>query len=61
MDLTKRARSRKVRLHEHVLEQWPVKEVAKTLGVSVAQVYLAKHRISILVQKEVKRLQSGLL
>jgi RNA polymerase sigma factor (sigma-70 family) len=45
----------------YVLKQWPVKDVAKTLGVSVAQVYLAKHRISSLVQKEVKRLQNGLL
>jgi RNA polymerase sigma-70 factor (ECF subfamily) len=45
----------------YVLKQWPVKEVAKTLGVSVAQVYLAKHRISTLVKKEVKRLQKGLI
>src|SRR5437867_9694562 len=45
----------------YVLKQWPVKEVAKTLGVSVAQVYLAKHRISALVKKEVKHLQTGLL
>jgi RNA polymerase sigma factor (sigma-70 family) len=45
----------------YVLKQWPVKEVAKTLGVSIAQVYLAKHRISALVQKEVRRLQNGLL
>lgn len=44
----------------YVLKQWPVKEVAKTLGVSVAQVYLAKHRISILAKKEVQRLQNGL-
>ena len=45
----------------YVLKQWPVKEVAKTLDVTVAQVYLAKHRISALVKKEVKRLQSGLI
>ena len=45
----------------YVLKQWPVKEVANTLEVSAAQVYLAKHRISTLVQKEVKRLQNGLL
>ena len=45
----------------YVLKQWPVKEVAKTLGVSVTQVYLAKHRISTLVKKEVKRLQNGLI
>jgi RNA polymerase sigma factor (sigma-70 family) len=45
----------------YVLKQWPVKEVTKTLGVTVAQVYLAKHRISALVKKEVKRLQNGLI
>jgi RNA polymerase sigma factor (sigma-70 family) len=45
----------------YVLKQWPVADVAKTLGVSVARVYLAKHRISSLVQKEVKRLQNGLI
>jgi RNA polymerase sigma factor (sigma-70 family) len=45
----------------YVLKQWPVKEVAKTLGVTVTQVYLAKHRISASVKKEVKRLQNGLI
>jgi len=45
----------------YVLKQWPVKDVAKTLGVTVTQVYLAKHRISALVKKEVKRLQNGLI
>jgi RNA polymerase sigma factor (sigma-70 family) len=45
----------------YVLKQWSVKEVARTLGVSVAQVYLAKHRVSALVKKEVERLQNGRL
>ena len=45
----------------YVLKGWPVKEVAKTLGVSVTQIYLAKHRISAAVKQEVKRLQDGLL
>ena len=45
----------------YVLKQWPVHEVTKTLGVTTAQVYLAKHRISALVTKELKRLQAGLL
>src|SRR5688572_3441365 len=29
-----------------VLKEWPVTKVAATLGVSAAQVYLAKHRVS---------------
>lgn len=42
----------------YVIKQWPVTKVAKTLGVSATQVYLAKHRIGSLVKKEVKRLES---
>ena len=45
----------------YVLKQWPVKEVAKTLDVTVTQIYLSKHRISALVKKEIKRLQNGLI
>lgn len=45
----------------YVLKHRPVKEVAETLSVTVAQVYLAKHRITALVQKEVQQLQAGKL
>ena len=45
----------------YVLKQWSVNDVAETLGVTPAQVYLAKHRITALVQKEVKQLQLGML
>lgn len=40
----------------YVLKQWPVHEVAQSLGVSVGRVYLAKHRVSALIKREVKRL-----
>ena len=40
----------------YVLQRWPVREVARMVGVSAAQVYLAKHRISRLVRKEIKNL-----
>jgi RNA polymerase sigma-70 factor (ECF subfamily) len=30
----------------HVLRNWPAAEVARTLGINVAQVYLAKLRVS---------------
>ena len=44
----------------YVLKEWPVREVAKALGVSVGRVYLAKHRVSSLVKREVKKIgQSG--
>ena len=45
----------------YVLKQWPVDDVKKTLGVSAAQVYLAKHRISALIKKEIKKLEAQML
>jgi RNA polymerase sigma factor (sigma-70 family) len=42
----------------YVLQQWPVRKVARMLGVSVAQVYLVKHRISGLLRKEVRALEA---
>ena len=44
----------------YVLQNWPVSDVARTLGVSVGQVYLAKHRVGALVKKEVRNLESKL-
>jgi len=41
----------------YVLKEWSAPEVAKALAVSVARVYLAKHRVGALVKKELKRLQ----
>jgi RNA polymerase sigma factor (sigma-70 family) len=41
----------------YVLKQWPVREVTRTLDVSAAQVYLAKHRVGALLKKEIKKLQ----
>ena len=42
----------------YVLRQWPVDKVAQTLGVSAAQVYLAKHRVTRLIRKEVHVLEN---
>ncbi len=44
----------------YVLKERPASEVAQTLGVTVAQVYLAKHRISSLLQKELVQLKAQL-
>jgi RNA polymerase sigma-70 factor (ECF subfamily) len=41
-----------------VIKEWPVKKVAGTLGVSPGQVYLAKHRVSALVKKEIANLET---
>jgi RNA polymerase sigma factor (sigma-70 family) len=39
-----------------VRKEWPAQKVAKELGVSVGQVYLARHRISALLKKETRAL-----
>ena len=43
----------------YVVKQWPVKKVAATMSVNIGQVYLAKHRISRLLKKELKKLDRG--
>jgi hypothetical protein len=42
-----------------VLEQWPACEVARTLGVTIVHVYLAKHRLSKLIRKEFEALEAN--
>jgi RNA polymerase sigma factor (sigma-70 family) len=41
-----------------VLRDLPVGEVTKLLKVNAAQVYLARHRVGVLVKKEAKRLEA---
>jgi RNA polymerase sigma-70 factor (ECF subfamily) len=41
----------------YVVKGWPVNKVAEILGVGVARVYLAKHRVSALIKKEMRRLE----
>ena len=45
----------------YVLKEWPVREVTRTLGVSTAQAYLAKHRISGLIKKELRKLERTMI
>ncbi|MGO9244561.1 MAG: RNA polymerase sigma factor [Verrucomicrobiia bacterium] len=45
----------------YVFKNWSVRKIAKTLGVSASQVYLAKHRISNLLKKEIKNLEDKFL
>ena len=41
----------------YALKSWPVVEVARTLHVNVAQVYLAKHRVASLIRQETDKLR----
>lgn len=47
--------------HCYVVKEWPVARVMKTLDVSRGQVYLAKHRVSPLVRKEIELLKDKLV
>jgi RNA polymerase sigma-70 factor (ECF subfamily) len=41
----------------YVLRGWSASKVASTLGMSVARVYLARHRVMGLIKKEIQRLE----
>ncbi len=45
----------------YVLQAIPLRQVKETLGVSTAQIYVTKHRISNLLRKEVGRLEAKML
>jgi RNA polymerase sigma-70 factor (ECF subfamily) len=41
----------------YVLKEWPVSEVARSVNANVAQVYLAKHRVTSLIKQETVKLR----
>lgn len=41
----------------YVTKEWPPEKVAATFGVSVDQVYLAKHRVMEMIKHEIKRME----
>ena len=42
----------------YVLREWDAAKVRRQLGVTIAQVYLAKHRVGSALKKELQFLQS---
>ena len=40
------------------IQEWPVGDIARTLRVNAAQVYLARHRVSAALKREVRRLNA---
>lgn len=44
----------------YVLKEWPLEKVAKAFGVTNNQVYIAKHRVSAMIEAEVRRVECGL-
>ena len=45
----------------YVMMQWPMDQVKKTLGVSAAQVYMAKMRISRLIKSDVRTMERKMI
>jgi RNA polymerase sigma factor (sigma-70 family) len=45
----------------YVNKAWPSEKVAAALGVSVDQVYLAKHRTTEMIKEEIKRLEQKMI
>lgn len=45
--------------HLHVIEERAVADVRRTLGVGVAAIYLAKHRVGAAVKRELRRLSEA--
>ena len=43
----------------YVIREWPILRVTETLGINCGQVYLAKHRITMLLRAEVQRLDQN--
>jgi RNA polymerase sigma factor (sigma-70 family) len=41
----------------YVRKEWPAQKVAEQLGVSIGRVYLARHRVSALLKKEIKQIE----
>ena len=41
----------------YVLKQWPVAKITAALRVNITQVYLAKHRLTAMLKKEIKALE----
>ncbi|MCB1125016.1 MAG: sigma-70 family RNA polymerase sigma factor [Verrucomicrobiae bacterium] len=64
MDAAIRRVKRRVSIEQYqmfdlfVLKEWPASEVARTLGVTIGHVYVAKHRVSKLVRKEVEAIEA---
>jgi RNA polymerase sigma factor (sigma-70 family) len=43
-----------------VVQEWPAKEVARSLGVSLVSVYVTRHRVAAAAKKQMRRLEREL-
>ena len=47
--------------YQQVFKQWPPRKVAAKYGVSLAQVYMAKYRVSGVLKREIKKLEKQIV
>src|SRR5262245_22462097 len=45
----------------NVRKQWPAEKVAQLLGVTAADVHMAKHRITVLIKQQIRLVETGVL
>ncbi len=58
----KRVRPKTFQLFElRVIKDWPVSKIARALGVNSVEVHLARHRVSKLIEKEARRLETKMV
>lgn len=57
-NVKKQARLRQFQLFDcFVLKEWPMKEITEKFRVNMGQVYFAKYKITLLVERELRKLQ----
>jgi RNA polymerase sigma-70 factor (ECF subfamily) len=39
------------------IKRWPLQKVAQHLNVNIAQIYLARHRVGLLVKRQIKLIE----
>src|SRR6185503_14126575 len=45
----------------YVNKEWPPTKVAKAFGISLNKVYLVKHRVALMLKKEILRLEKEMI
>ncbi|PYK96801.1 MAG: RNA polymerase subunit sigma [Verrucomicrobia bacterium] len=47
--------------HQQAVKQWSAQKVAAKYGVSLAQVYMAKYRVSAMLKREIRKLEKKII
>ena len=47
--------------HQQTVKQWSARKIAAKYGVSLAQVYMAKYRVSAMLKREIRKLEKQII